>query len=99
MNLNFTKLIAIICFALVSVGLSAQAVNRLQVTAPASIAGSYPIVAGGFGVNEIEPLSGELLLIEDDTDPTSDGCTAAVNDMTGFIAFLSVITYQRIQHS
>ncbi len=88
MNLNFTKLIAIVCFALVSVGLSAQAVNRLQITAPASIAGDYNVVAGAFGVNEIDPLSGELLLIEDDTDPTSDGCTPAVNDMTGFIAFV-----------
>ena len=88
MNLNFTKLMAVVCLTLVSIGLSAQGINRLQITAPESIAGSYDIVPGAFGMNEIEPLSGELLLIEDDTDPTSDGCTAAVNDLTGFIAFI-----------
>jgi len=68
--------------------LSAQQINRLQITSPASIAGAYDIVAGGFGMNEIEPLTGEFLLIEDDTDPTSDGCTPALNDLTGFIAFV-----------
>ncbi len=88
MKLNFTNLFMICILVGFGISLNAQALNRLQVTAPASIAGDYSVIIATFGDMSGDPITGELLLIDDGTDPVTDGCTGAVNDMTGFIAMI-----------
>ncbi len=91
MKLIFTKILSLGLLLILTSSLTAQEdINVLRVVSPASIAGDYDIFAGTFGSNLVETpeFAGDLLLIEDAEDPTSDACTEAVNDLTGFIAFI-----------
>lgn len=91
MKLIFTKLFFITCFLTLGMSLIGQdQINTLVISSPASIAGEYEVTSAQFGSNEVvDPVfGGDLLLIEDTEDPTSDGCTGAVNDLTGFIAVI-----------
>lgn len=54
--------------------------NFLTVNTPATIAGGYLASAGSFGpALPSIPLTGDLVQVDDDTDPIHDGCSAFVN--------------------
>lgn len=52
----------------------------MDVTAPGSIAGNYPIQLASFGPDfPAQGLTGEVVLLTDATDPFNDGCETATN--------------------
>ncbi len=61
----------------------------LVITEPAGVAGSYEAQGAAFGPSSCDlSAMGTLLIGEDGTDPTSDGCEEIVNDLTGQIAII-----------
>ncbi len=74
--------------AFCAIQLSAQSFNTMTITAPASLAGDYPIVSAGFGLEPMDIVTGSLMLGEDDTDPVNDACTPLINDLTGMIGMV-----------
>lgn len=65
--------------------------STVTVNSPASIAGVYiSTLATAFGGNLSSPVTGDLALVEDDTAPTSDACSALVNNaaLNGKIAVI-----------
>ncbi len=72
--------------------LVAQGNYNLQIDAPGSIAGTYLAVPfSSFGSADYcggGEYSGELIIAEDATAPTADGCEAITNDLTGKIALV-----------
>ncbi|VAW45481.1 hypothetical protein MNBD_GAMMA02-828 [hydrothermal vent metagenome] len=61
----------------------------LNVSTPASLIGEYEAVPAGFGPEIAgSGLSGELLLVQDGTNPARDGCQDIANDITGKIALI-----------
>ncbi len=61
----------------------------LRVTAPAGVAGDYDIGLATFGpAISAGSVTGPVELAVDGTAPTSDGCEAITNDLTGKIAFI-----------
>ena len=94
MKSNFTiKWSLALCFLFslgLSVGLNAQSIT---ITAPASVAGNYPVKPATFGPAIGATISGDIVLVDDADDmggttSTSDGCEAIVNDLTGKIAMI-----------
>jgi hypothetical protein len=72
-------------------GVNAQLV--FNVDSPTGVSGNYDILPAGFGGTfptncDSTPITGELKIGEDGTDPTSDACEPLVNDLTGFIALI-----------
>jgi extracellular elastinolytic metalloproteinase len=59
----------------------------LTVTAPAGIAGSYTASGAGFGPG-LYNITGNTIVVVDSTAPTSDGCEAIQNNLTGMIALI-----------
>lgn len=54
--------------------------SELLVTAPAGVAGSYQVGDASFGPSvSSNPVSGNVVLVIDNTAPTSDGCDALTN--------------------
>ena len=88
-NNNFVSN-AIMSFALVFISLSlfAQSVNTLRINSPASVAGDYQFVLAGFGPEIANPAGGFATLIDDGTDPITDGCEAGATNVTGKVAFV-----------
>jgi PKD repeat protein len=66
------------------------AANTMVVSTPEDIAGTYPIIPAGFGPGFGTPVTGQLVLIEDDTEPFSDGCNPILNaaDLAGKIVVI-----------
>lgn len=65
--------------------------SSVVVNSPSGIAGSYESITGGFGPELPEdPLTEDLVLVQDDTDPLSDGCESISNavDLAGKIALV-----------
>ena len=64
--------------------------DSITVESPAGIAGKYFAPRAGFGIAVTEPLTSEVVLIEDDVTPTSDGCDLIQNtqDIFGKIAII-----------
>ena len=59
--------------------------QELQVNiilAPSGFGGELP------GCADMTPIVGELVIVDDGTDPTSDGCEPIQNDLTGKIALI-----------
>ena len=78
-------------FCIFAYGVNAQLV--LNVDSPAGISGNYDMIPAGFGGAfpnncDLTPITGELRIGDDGTDPTTDACEALVNDLTGFIALI-----------
>ncbi len=93
LKLTRTKFSLILTLSLILFLNSAFAQTMLEVTAPGGIAGTYEMVPAGFGGDlpgcaDMTPLSGELIIVEDGTAPTSDGCETITNDLTGKIAVI-----------
>lgn len=62
---------------------------NLSVSTPASLIGDYVAVPAGFGpALPGNGVSGELLLVQDGTNPARDGCQAITNDIDGKIALI-----------
>ncbi len=58
----------------------ASLANNLTVNAPGTLAGSYFCADAGFGPGSpLVPLTGDLVIVEDDLAPTQDGCSGLVN--------------------
>lgn len=90
---TFTKIPFLIAVLMTLLLNSALAQTILEVTAPGGIAGTYDMVPAGFGGDlpgcaDMTPVSGELIIVEDGTAPTSDGCETITNDLTGKIAVI-----------
>ena len=72
---------------------SSYAQTKFEVTTPSGIAGTYDMAAAGFGGElpgciNLSPITGELIIVDDGTDPASDGCETIQNDLTGKIALI-----------
>jgi len=64
-------------------------VPRLLVNSPAAIAGSYAIGTASFGASLDETgVTGDLVLVNDGSGTTSDGCEAIINNLSGKIALI-----------
>jgi len=53
--------------------------DSIIVNAPIPISGIYNAPIGGFGPVVATPITGDVVLIEDNTPPTTDGCETIVN--------------------
>jgi uncharacterized repeat protein (TIGR01451 family) len=65
----------------------------LEVTAPETVAGDYPMVPGGFGgdIPDVDSaINGSVVLVDDGTAPNSDACEGLVNiaEINGNIALI-----------
>jgi type IX secretion system substrate protein/PA domain-containing protein len=89
MKSNFTiKWSVALCF-LFSLGLTVSLnAQSITITAPASVAGNYPVKPAAFGPAITATIAGDLELVIDDTAPTGDGCETVTNDLTGKIALV-----------
>ena len=94
MKSNFTQKLSVALSFLFSlcliVGINAQSIT---ITAPAAVAGNYPVKPALFGPAITAAISGNIVLVDDADDmggttSTSDGCEAIVNDLTGSIAMV-----------
>ncbi|HLO73930.1 MAG TPA: PA domain-containing protein [Flavobacterium sp.] len=68
-----------------------QSSSSLTINAPSGIAGSYPVVpTTAFGTALSSSLTNDIVLISDDTPPTSDGCDGILNGaaLNGKIALI-----------
>lgn len=63
--------------------------STLTVTAPSVIAGEYPAVVSRVGPISVE-LSGDLVLVDDGSGVTTDGCQPIVNSVAGKIALMDL---------
>ncbi len=62
---------------------------NFNVSPPSTVSGTYASIPAQFGPSiPGAGISGELLLVDDGTNPTSDGCEAITNDITGKIALI-----------
>lgn len=63
--------------------------NTLSVSTPASLAGDYSSVQASFGpAIPNGGINGQLIQVNDGTNPTSDGCESINNDISGQIALI-----------
>ncbi len=64
--------------------------DSMSVNAPAGIAGKYPAPAANFGPIVTDPVTAQIVKVEDDTAPVFDGCQTIVNTaaITGKIAVI-----------
>ncbi|MCA0236767.1 MAG: T9SS-dependent M36 family metallopeptidase [Bacteroidetes bacterium] len=64
--------------------------DSITIDSPSGIAGVYFAPRSGFGLPVTDPLTSEVVLVEDDVAPTSDGCDLIQNgiDLFGKIAIL-----------
>ena len=65
--------------------------DTFKVNSPSLIAGEYGIVPAGFGpLPPAQPLTADVVLVQDDTAPESDGCDAILNgaDLVGKIVLV-----------
>ncbi len=86
-----TRILLGFFFCVFTYGVNAQLV--LNVDSPAGISGNYDMVPAGFGGAfpnncNLTPITGELRIGDDGTDPTTNACEALVNDLSGFIALI-----------
>lgn len=51
----------------------------LQVNSPSSVAGNYTAIQAGFGPTITAPITADMVLINDDVAPASDGCDNILN--------------------
>lgn len=68
-----------------------QSSSSLTINAPSSIIGSYPVIpTTAFGTLLSSPLTNDIVLISDNTAPTSDGCESILNgaSLNGKIALI-----------
>lgn len=59
-----------------------------EITAPAAIAGEYESPLSSFGDGCNETAGGEVVLINDGSGVTSDGCSATAQDLSGKLALI-----------
>ena len=64
--------------------------DSITVVSPAGIAGKYFAPRSGFGIPVSSPLTAQVVLLEDNTAPTADGCDPIVNGaaLAGNIALI-----------
>lgn len=64
--------------------------DSISVLSPAGIAGKYYAPRSGFGIPVSSPLPGELVLVEDNAVPVTDGCDPILNgsELAGKIALI-----------
>lgn len=84
----FSHAIMSMALVLISFSLQAQLPNTLTINAPAEIAGDYQFVMAAFGQQLNAPQGGMGTLIDDGTDPTSDGCEPGAGNIGGKVAFI-----------
>lgn len=61
--------------------------GTLNVNSPGSIAGTYDVGTASFGPQAFSA-TGDVVLVDDGTGTTSDGCEAITNDVSGKIALI-----------
>ncbi len=64
--------------------------DSISIQSPAGIAGKYYAPRAAFGPSVTNPITGQLVLVIDDTAPTSDGCEQILNgaEISGNIALI-----------
>jgi hypothetical protein len=92
MKNNFTNQI-LLAFLLCIFATGVNAQLTLSIDYSAGISEEYDMLPAGFGGAfpsqcDSAPITGELKIGDDGTDPTTDACEALVNDLTGFIALI-----------
>ncbi|MCB1584601.1 MAG: hypothetical protein KDI92_16205, partial [Xanthomonadales bacterium] len=64
-------------------------VVNMHISTPANLTGNYPVIPAAFGPEIPDSgVSGEIILVADDTNPTDDGCETIQNDINGKIALI-----------
>jgi PA domain/Secretion system C-terminal sorting domain len=92
------KIPFLLTFGLLLILNGVYAQTLFEITSPSGIAGIYDMASAGFGGElpgcaDETPVSGELIIGDDNDDEggsgsTTDGCQAIVNDLTGKIAII-----------
>ncbi len=61
----------------------------LEITSPGQISGQYDAIPAGFGPDfGINGISGDIVLVDDNSGTIEDGCQPITNDVTGNIALI-----------
>lgn len=94
MHRIFTRNFILLVLGFVSINLIGQNINTLTINSPAGIAGDYTAVRANFGSQSNTPITANGVFVDDGSTNGTFGCSGAVNNISGLIAFIDRGTCQ-----